>query len=400
MWLRDAYRKPEGPTAVVAFLGDTLFGYPPGVRVEVDPSLPRLLAECDHVVVNQEGPLTTAPPSFHSGAVLASAPAAASDLAALGVSVATLANNHMLDHGREGLEETLCLLAENGIKTVGAGRTRAEAQAPCLLDLPSGPMAIVACTDHCRTRSPAEEALVACPVDVGALKRRIGRLREQGHLVCVQYHGGQEFFRVPWPRRRRILQTLSRAGAQIVIAHHAHVFQGMQADKDRIIAYGLGNFYLNTTGCAKRKGTGTGLVLAVEIDASGPYAVRHLFVRTDIDRPAVRLLTGREKESVESIFRGLGSTMHCHREYQRAHRYECFMRLAGNHSTKPPRIKGWLGRVARFGLNACSHLVRAPSDVVARHVLGSALLAVPGFLTGFGRRVDWFPEGWKEQRNR
>jgi poly-gamma-glutamate synthesis protein (capsule biosynthesis protein) len=43
-----------------------------------------------------------------------------------------LANNHALDFGQEGLEETLDTLDELGIATVGAGRSAAEAQRPAL----------------------------------------------------------------------------------------------------------------------------------------------------------------------------------------------------------------------------------------------------------------------------
>ena len=73
MWQRAEFRRPDGPTATVAFTGDLLLDYPPGRITTVQPALRERLRQCDVVVVNQEGPLTTAPPNKIEGGTVHSA---------------------------------------------------------------------------------------------------------------------------------------------------------------------------------------------------------------------------------------------------------------------------------------------------------------------------------------
>ncbi len=59
-------------------------------------------------------------------------------LKAIGWDAVTLANNHVLDWGPEGLLETLERLLAVGIATAGAGRDLEEARAPAVLAVPGG----------------------------------------------------------------------------------------------------------------------------------------------------------------------------------------------------------------------------------------------------------------------
>jgi poly-gamma-glutamate capsule biosynthesis protein CapA/YwtB (metallophosphatase superfamily) len=60
--------------------------------------------------------------------------------------VCVLANNHVLDYGCAGLEETLDVLAGSGLKTVGAGRELEGAQQPVIVPLPRDRRVLVAAT--------------------------------------------------------------------------------------------------------------------------------------------------------------------------------------------------------------------------------------------------------------
>jgi poly-gamma-glutamate synthesis protein (capsule biosynthesis protein) len=59
-------------------------------------------------------------------------------LTAAGIDVCVLANNHALDYGYRGLEETLATLTRAGLKTAGAGRTHRDAQRPAIVERPGG----------------------------------------------------------------------------------------------------------------------------------------------------------------------------------------------------------------------------------------------------------------------
>jgi poly-gamma-glutamate synthesis protein (capsule biosynthesis protein) len=62
-------------------------------------------------------------------------PANVGCLAAAGIDVCVLANNHVLDYGSSGLVETLETLHWAGLQTAGAGRTLAEARQPAVVDV-------------------------------------------------------------------------------------------------------------------------------------------------------------------------------------------------------------------------------------------------------------------------
>lgn len=64
-------------------------------------------------------------------------------LAAAGIDCCTLANNHVLDFGAQGLADTLDGLGRMGMAFAGAGRDGAEAQAPAILPLPGGGRVLV-----------------------------------------------------------------------------------------------------------------------------------------------------------------------------------------------------------------------------------------------------------------
>ena len=64
-------------------------------------------------------------------------------LTAARIDVCVLANNHVLDYGYAGLEETLSTLTASGLKVAGAGRNITEARRPAIIDLPNAGRVLV-----------------------------------------------------------------------------------------------------------------------------------------------------------------------------------------------------------------------------------------------------------------
>ncbi|MGH2375704.1 MAG: CapA family protein, partial [bacterium] len=125
----------SAPTVTVALTGDLMLEHPM-VRGGRSPGSARvweIFAEADLVFVNLECPLTThgAPSDKH--VAFRSDPALAPELRTAGIDVVTLANNHMFDHGREGMDDTLDALRGAGIAAVGAGRNLTAALTPAVL---------------------------------------------------------------------------------------------------------------------------------------------------------------------------------------------------------------------------------------------------------------------------
>jgi poly-gamma-glutamate capsule biosynthesis protein CapA/YwtB (metallophosphatase superfamily) len=82
-------------------------------------------------------------------------PEVAADLKAMGFDVLGKANNHATDWGVEGLLENLRILKAAGLTVAGAGRSRATARAPAVLETPRGRVAVISCAT---TFTPMSEA--------------------------------------------------------------------------------------------------------------------------------------------------------------------------------------------------------------------------------------------------
>ncbi len=236
--------------SLIAFTGDFRLRCKPDAllsgEVQIAPELLAVLGECSHVVVNVEGPLTESTPVVRRGIVLQSSPGAAQVLNALHCTVLNLGNNHLFDHGLPGYRDTLELARRHGWLCFGAGEKLEEAAAPLVLSLPSGEVGMLSVCDRWNDKMATNTRPgVYCHTALREVKSKIDSLRTNCRWVGINYHGGEELFRLPMPSRRRRLLGYLGAGADFVIAHHAHVVQGYELDSGRIVYYGLGDFFFD-----------------------------------------------------------------------------------------------------------------------------------------------------------
>jgi poly-gamma-glutamate capsule biosynthesis protein CapA/YwtB (metallophosphatase superfamily) len=181
-------------------------------------------------------------------------PANAPCLTAFGIDCCVLANNHVLDWGREGLLETIAALSAAGIRTAGAGRDAAEASKPAILETQVGNRVLVyafAMEDSgvaAEWRATARRAGVSMLDDlsdqsVDVVARAIDAHKRQRDIVVVSLHwGGNWGFSIPAPQRRFAHALLDRAGADLVHGHSSHHVKGIEVHHDKLILYGCGDF--------------------------------------------------------------------------------------------------------------------------------------------------------------
>jgi hypothetical protein len=171
-------------------------------------------------------------------------PVAVETLRALGTSCVTLANNHALDYGPQALEDTFAYLDAAGIKWVGAGQDVARARAPVVLETGDLRIAILAVTDHPAAFGalPDRPGVAYAALERGVpawLTATVGRLRSAAaDQVIVSPHWGPNMVAAPVAHVRRAAQTLTRAGATMVVGHSAHVFHGVVPP----VLFDLGDF--------------------------------------------------------------------------------------------------------------------------------------------------------------
>jgi hypothetical protein len=238
-------------TLQISFVGDIALngGYEDLVRKGETGSLVTalrpLLVESDLAIGNLEGPLTScssAGPPWRFG--LHGNPAYAPILRSAGVNVVSLANNHAMDHGWEGLEETLRHLQSAGINYVGAGMNLNEARKPLHVSVRGVNIAILAYCDVADL-SPlyaANDRPGVVPLRRALIFEDIARAKQASDVLILCMHWGQENISAPHPKYRRLGRDMIAAGANIIVGHHPHVLQGIERLDGGVIAYSLGNF--------------------------------------------------------------------------------------------------------------------------------------------------------------
>lgn len=168
-------------------------------------------------------------------------PAAVEVLRHLDVSCVTLANNHALDYGPDALLDTVHLLRQAGIATVGAGDDEDAARAPAIIEACGRRVGVVGVTDHPRAYAagPGRVGVAYADLRRGPPPWLLDTVAAAGtDLVVVTPHWGPNMVDEPLPYVRDAAAALLAAGATLVAGHSAHVFHGVAGT----VVYDLGDF--------------------------------------------------------------------------------------------------------------------------------------------------------------
>lgn len=212
----------------------------------------RQLLKQSHIVFgNLEGPLThtdreaVAKKYRYRSAPEKVAPA----LLNAGFNVVSLANNHTMDQGAEGLKHTLDALDRVGIKHAGGGMNLAEARKPAVLESNGTRVAFLAYTLTFPEEFWATNDRPGSPFGHEAQVRAdIAAAKQQADIVLVSFHWGQEGKTELRDYQKSLGRAAIDSGAAAVIGHHPHVLQGVERYKHGVILYSLGNFAFGTYG--------------------------------------------------------------------------------------------------------------------------------------------------------
>lgn len=202
-----------------------------------------IIENASYRIFDLEVPLTNnKAPIKKCGRALIGNPEALNAYKRVQVNLLTLANNHILDQGVEGLLDTIKLLDKNKIQHVGAGKDVISAATPYIFELDSkDKFGVYACVEH--EFSIAEEnSPGANPYDPLESFDHVAELASKCDYVIVLYHGGKEFYRYPSPQLQKTCRKFIEKGAKLVITQHSHCIGCKEDYKDGTIVYGQGNF--------------------------------------------------------------------------------------------------------------------------------------------------------------
>lgn len=270
-----------------------------------------------------------------------------------GVHVVSLAHNHALDYGVEGLLDTIEILRESNIAYVGAGVNAAAAYGPRLIEIQDTRIGFLALTTNfpfdwyaatdqrpgvagvrVRTLYTPDwqmgkehpgwpPTVVTQPVaeDLARVCTEVRQLKQTADVVLVSCHWGVPGSAEVHGYQREIGQALINAGADVVIGHHPHVIQGIERYQHGVICYSLANLVFHTAASLMEEARRTGFDLStimgpdsllLEISVQQKRVVRLRLVPLAFDtnenpRLAVEEAAARIVDRVASLSRRLGS---------------------------------------------------------------------------------------------
>jgi poly-gamma-glutamate capsule biosynthesis protein CapA/YwtB (metallophosphatase superfamily) len=159
----------------------------------------------------------------------------------------TLANNHLMDFGVEGLKSTMKICKEENVEFVGAGFNLQEARKPFYKTIKGKRIAVLNIAEN-EFSTTKNEVPGANPLDPVANYYDIKQARNNADFVFVIVHGGHEYYQYPSPRMQETYRFFIDAGADSVIGHHTHCYSGYEIYKGKSIFYSLGNFIFDWPG--------------------------------------------------------------------------------------------------------------------------------------------------------
>lgn len=176
----------------------------------------RLFSGADFKVANLEGVLADyGTPAAKSGPVINSSSASVRGLLPLGIDAFSLANNHSMDFGAEGIRQTIRILDEYGIRIFGVGAGLQEAKRPLVKVVNGVKIGIYACAEPEFTVA-TETSCGINPFDELEIFDDIAALKSNVDYLVVLYHGMKENYPYPAPYVQRHCRKLVDKGADLV----------------------------------------------------------------------------------------------------------------------------------------------------------------------------------------
>ena len=275
--LREATLKAEEEARLNAkttlmFTGDVMIGNQiqnyynaGGIDSLISEELRSAMNEADITMINNEFCFSTrGEKAANKQYTFRTDPSYVSILKELGVDIAGLANNHVLDFGKDALVDTFDLFDSEGIYYTGAGRNLNDSAKLVTITVNDKQIGFLAASRVIPFGSWAAGSGtgVFSMYDPSELIARVTSAKEECDLVFVMVHWGIEHTDVLQSYQISNGHDLIDAGADGIIGMHSHCLQPIEYYKGKPIFYGMGNFIFSQT-------EGPALAVRLTIDADG-----------------------------------------------------------------------------------------------------------------------------------
>lgn len=233
-----------------------------------------ILKSADITCGNLECPLTWEGTPSHNSIILKGDPSNAEILGKSGFDILNIANNHIMDYGPKGYNDTIEALDRCNLLHTDEN--------PVIIEKQDMRIGYIGCT------STVPESL-----EFDTVKSNINKARKLCDFLVVSFHSGIEYNHYPTEIQKEYSRFFIDCGADIVIGHHPHVLQGFEIYKGKYIFYSIGNFVFDNQ---IQKGTDETIILNIKIDSRGVREVEILPVKIIKSQP--RIVNGDEGKNI------------------------------------------------------------------------------------------------------
>ena len=242
-------RTPSGEPVRIAFAGDVHFEGASGAALTDFGPISRPLSAADVTIVNLETAITDGGVPQNKAYTFRAPASAFTALRKAGVDAVSMANNHGMDFGTQGLKDSLAAAKKARFPVIGIGADENAAYAPYRKTVRGQRIAVIAATQvldaaflSSWSAGPGKPGLASAKRE-SRLVKAVRDARPDSDTLAVFLHWGQELNACPLATQQSLMRKLVDAGADIVVGSHAHVLLGGGYTKDgAYIDYGLGNF--------------------------------------------------------------------------------------------------------------------------------------------------------------
>lgn len=251
-------RQSSSDDISLIFTGDVMLGRSVNTRIIKynDYSWPFLkvsdfLKNADLTIINLESPLKSGCSPTDSGMIFCADPKSVAGLITSGVDIANIANNHILNQGKAGIDETIATLENSNISPVGLKK-------PLFKTVKNIKFAFVGFND---IGGSGPDISTATPEEI---KSQISSAKNDAQFVVANFHWGNEYS-LRSTHQRELAHLAIDSGADIVIGHHPHWVQEFEEYKDKPIFYSLGNLVFDQMWSEK---TRQGLIVKITLKSN------------------------------------------------------------------------------------------------------------------------------------
>jgi len=239
-----------------------------------------------------------------------------------GFEVVSLASNHAMDWGEDALLDTVALFRDNGMHVVGAGRNLHEARRPAIVERNGVKIAFLAYCSILQTGYaaghdkagvaplrahtyyepfdyqagvPPRVVTVPYEEDLAGMVEDIAAAKQSAHVVVLSLHWGIHFIpRMIADYQVTVANAAFKAGADLILGHHAHTPKAIGVHQGKACFYSLSNFIMSSTAKSPDKAAAFEERYGVVLDPDYPHlsygsdAKRSLIAKAVLARDGVK----------------------------------------------------------------------------------------------------------------